>query len=98
MSELAARADVSVKEMDANLQAAVAIQELQVEALKAVANIQAQKAASALTSVSASAQVGYNGSLSESYSKSGVTSDIYSDSHSQSDSESKSDLHIYNES
>lgn len=75
VSEVMSRAELIIKEMDANLRAATALKEIQVEALKAAANIQTQKVASALTSVSASAQVGFNEGLSKSYQ----SSDSYSD-------------------
>ncbi len=70
ISEIATEAELAIKEVDVNLRAALAAKELQVEALKAAASIQAQKVASALTSVSASAQIGYNASLSDAYSAS----------------------------
>lgn len=78
VSEVMARAELIVKEMDANLRAATAAKEIQMEALKAAAQIQAQKVASALTSVSASAQIGFNASLSDAYSRSTSVSDNYS--------------------
>jgi len=70
ISEIAAEAELAIKEMDVNLRAATALQDINVEALKAAANIQAQKVASALTSVSASAQIGFSGNLSDAYSSS----------------------------
>ena len=82
ITEIATEAELAIKEMDVNLRAALAAKELQVEALKATAGFQAQKIASALSSVSASAQLGYNGSVSGAYS----LSDSYVSSHSESDS------------
>lgn len=83
VTEVMARAELIVKEMDANLRAATAAKEIQMEALKAAAAIQAQKVASALTSVSASAQIGFNASLSDAYSRSTNYSDIYTTGHSE---------------
>lgn len=74
ITEIATEAELAIKEVDVNLRAAIAAKELQVEALKATANFQAQKVASALTSVSASAQIGFNASLSDAYSLSDSTS------------------------
>lgn len=68
ITEIATAAELAIKEVDVNLRTAIAAKELQVEALKATAGFQAQKVASALTSVSASAQIGFNASLSDSYS------------------------------
>jgi hypothetical protein len=47
--------------------------------------IQSQRVASALTSVSASAQIGFNASLSDAYSRSTAVSDTYVTTDSQSD-------------
>lgn len=68
ITEIATEAELAIKEIDVNLKAALAAKELQVEALKAAAGFQSQKVASALTSVSASAQIGFNASLNDSYS------------------------------
>jgi hypothetical protein len=70
VSEAMARAEMIVKEMDANLRAATAAKELQVEALKAATAATSQKVASALSSTSASAQVGFNESLADTCSRS----------------------------
>lgn len=70
VQEAVGRSELLIKEMEANLRAATALKEIQVEALKSASNIYTQKMASALTSVSASAQIGFNGQVSDSYSKS----------------------------
>ena len=90
VSEVVGRAELIVKEMDANLRAATAAKEIQMEALKAVAGLYTQKVASALTSVSANAQVGFNEGLSHSYAA--QESDSYStiDSNSTSNTVSTS--------
>lgn len=92
VSEVMSRAELIIKEMDANLRAATAAKEIQMEALKAAANVQTQKVASALTSVSASAQIGFNGSLSDSYSKSAIVNDSFV----ITDSTDYREAHIYN--
>jgi len=81
--------------MDANLRAATASKEIQMEALKAVANLFTQKVASALTSVSANAQVGFNESLSQATQQS--ESDSYSQVHTESHSEQFEEVHTYRE-
>jgi len=81
VSEVMARAELVIKEMDANLRAATAAQEIAMEALKGAAQVQAQKIASALSSVSASAQIGFNGSISDAYSRQESSSDNYNLNH-----------------
>jgi hypothetical protein len=78
VTHCAAQAELIIKEMEANLQAAAAAKEIQMEALKGAANIQTQKVASALTSVSASAQLGYNASESASCTYANSTSYVTS--------------------
>ena len=92
VTEIMAKAEIAVKELDANLRAATAMKEVQIEALKAAALIQAQKVASALSSVSASAQIGFNGSVSDSYSRSASESEVNSTSHS----DERGEYHNYN--
>jgi len=92
VSEVVGRAELIVKEMDANLRAATAAKEIQMEALKAVAGLYTQKVASALTSVSANAQVGFNEGLSQSYAAQESNSFSIVDSHSQSDTTSDSTI------
>jgi hypothetical protein len=75
VTAIATEAELAIKEVDVNLRAELAAKELQVEALKATANIQTQKVASALTGVSASAQIGFNAGLSDSYSISNSNND-----------------------
>jgi hypothetical protein len=90
VSEVVGRAELIVKEMDANLRAATAAKEIQMEALKAVAGLYTQKVASALTSVSANAQIGFNEGLSQSYSAQESNSFSIIDSHSTTDTTSDS--------
>ena len=92
ISGVMAQAEIAVKELEANLRAMTAMKEVQVEALKAAALIQAQKVASALSSVSASAQLGFNESLSNSYSESDSDSNVTSDSNETGEKT----LHNYN--
>lgn len=77
VTEVMSRAELIIKEMDVKLRAAAAMKEIQMEALKAAASVQAQKVASALSSVSASAQIGFNGSISDAYSRSVAVADQY---------------------
>ena len=95
INQIAASAELVIKEMDANLRAATASKEIQMEALKAVANLFTQKVASALTSVSANAQVGFNESLSQATQQS--ESDSYSQVHTESHSEQFEEVHTYRE-
>lgn len=78
VTHCAAQAELIIKEMEANLQAASAAKDIQMEALKAAANIQTQKVASALTSVSANAGLNYTAQESVTCSKS--TSNSYVES------------------
>ncbi len=96
VSSVMAGADLLIKEMDANLRAATALKEIHMEALKGAANIQSQKVSSALTGVSASAQVGYNASVANSYSKSASVSDVFSTSDITSAADDQRTSHIYN--
>ena len=97
VSEVMALAELTVKEADANLRAATALKEIQIEALKALANITTQKVASALTSVSASAQIGFNGQLSNSYSQSEQRSGQSTSIYTTSDDYKEAHIHTYNE-
>ena len=90
VNKIATEVQAAIKELDANLRAATALKEMQIEGLKSAALIQAQKVASALSSVSASAQVGFNGSLSNSYAQS------ISDNWTYGQDYSYSWAHIYN--
>jgi hypothetical protein len=87
ITEIAATAELTIKEMDANLRAAAAAKEMQMEALKAVSSIYTQKVASALTSVSASAQIGFNASVSDAYTQSASSSSVKSTALQQQQSE-----------
>jgi hypothetical protein len=78
--ETTAKGELLLKQADANLRSALALKELQVEALKSGANISAQKIASALASVSASAQLGYNESVSNAFTGSRVVGHSYNSS------------------
>ena len=80
VNEVIGRAELAVKEMDARLQAATASKEMQLEAMKTTALINAQLAAAAMTSTSVSTQMGFNESLSSSNS----TSSSESSSHNNS--------------
>ncbi len=80
MSHETNRVQLMLKEAEINLQAALESHKIHVEALKAGANVSAQLAASAMSSVSAAAQLSYDGGHRYSDSDSNVTQHIYSHS------------------
>jgi hypothetical protein len=63
-----ARLELALKQAAQNLEAAIKNHELQVEALKAGASVSAQLCASAMSSVSAAAQMSYRGGYDTNYS------------------------------
>lgn len=67
VGEWQAEIDAAVKEAEVNLRTQTAMKEIQTRSIEAAANISAQMVASALSSVSASAQMGYSESLQNSY-------------------------------
>lgn len=71
---------IQMKEAEINLNAAIESHKIHVEALKAGANVSAQLAASAMSSVSAAAQLSYDGGHRYSDSDSLSTQHIYSHS------------------
>jgi hypothetical protein len=64
----AAQLELALRQAAYNLESAIKQHELQVEALKAGATVSAQMAASAMSSVSAAAQMSFRGGYSNSYS------------------------------
>jgi len=101
VTERAAEYDVRIKEADIEMKSTVALYELQVESIRAAAQIAAQICASAISSASASVHLGASESRSDSRAGSGVNSDSGSSvsvtSRSVSAITSDNDQHIYQE-
>jgi len=78
--------DILISEMNANLQAFVAVKELQLEAAKAGGTVMAQLAASALSSINTATGYNFHGSIASAHNV----------SESESQSQSEVHQHIYN--
>jgi hypothetical protein len=73
--------DILVAEMNANLEAFVAVKNLQLESAKAGGSVMAQLAASALSSINTATGYNFHGSVGTSYNHSDSTSDSQSEVH-----------------